>query len=77
MRFPTMWYVRPAKPQISLAVKLLTEHHLEFLNLEAAQAHLSLNLPKCHIVGNQMPWLICYLYSYLVHVAQVILLIIF
>ena len=46
MRFPTMWYVRPAKPQISLrirlclsleysmSVKLLTEHHLEFLSLK-------------------------------------------
>ena len=48
MRFPTMWYVRPAKPQISLridqsiclsleyfmTVKLLTEHHLEFLRLK-------------------------------------------
>ena len=49
MRFPTMWYVRPAKPQISLrictvwseplleysmTVKLLTEHHLEFLCLK-------------------------------------------
>ena len=48
MRFPTMWYVRPAKPQISLCirtvwsepllaanmtVKLLTQHHLEFLSL--------------------------------------------
>ena len=51
MRFPTMWYVRPAKPQISLlkcaqsdqslcllheysmTVKLLNEHHLEFLSL--------------------------------------------
>ena len=31
MGFPTMWYVRPAKPQISL--RLLTEHHLEFLSL--------------------------------------------
>ena len=48
MKFPTMWYVGPAKPQISLpytqsdqslcllleysmTVKLLTEHHLEFL----------------------------------------------
>ena len=53
MRFPTMWYVRPAKPQISLRiraarsepllvaneysmiVKVLTEHHLEFLSLKA------------------------------------------
>ena len=55
MRFPTMWYVQPAKPQISLCirlyyaqsdqslclsveysviVKLLTEHHLEFLSLK-------------------------------------------
>ena len=47
MRFPTMWYVGPAKPQISLRgqslywsleysmiVKLLTEHHLEFLSLK-------------------------------------------
>ena len=45
MRFATMWYVRPAKPQISLhihevgseplleysmTVKLLTQQHLEF-----------------------------------------------
>ena len=51
MRFPTIWYERPAKPQISLwyaqsdqslcqspeysmIVKLLTEHHLEFLSLK-------------------------------------------
>ena len=48
MRFPTMWYVRQAKSQISLricaafasrlnksmTVKLLTEHHLEFLSLK-------------------------------------------
>ena len=40
VRFPTMWYVRPAKPQISLRieysmiVKLLTEHHLDFLSLK-------------------------------------------
>ena len=47
MRFATMWYVRPTKPQISLriqslclsleysiVVKLLTEHHLEFLSLK-------------------------------------------
>ena len=43
MRFPTMWYVQPAKPKISLlcksleysmSVKLLTEHHLEFLSLK-------------------------------------------
>ena len=47
MRFPKMWYLRPAKPQISLriralcqslayfmSVELLTEHHLEFLSLK-------------------------------------------
>ena len=49
MRFPTMWYLRPAKPQISLhihgvwseplleysvTVKLLTKQHLEFLRLK-------------------------------------------
>ena len=46
MRFPTMWHVRPTKAQIaqsdqslckslkySITVKLLTEHHLEFLSL--------------------------------------------
>ena len=43
-----------------MSVKLLTERHLEFLNLmEAAQAHLSLHLSKCQIVGNHMHWLIC------------------
>ena len=44
LRFPTMCYVRLEKPQISLRiclsleysmiVKLLTEHHLEFLSLK-------------------------------------------
>ena len=46
MRFPTMWYVRPAKPQIkayaqsdqsleySMIVKLLSEQHLEFLSIK-------------------------------------------
>ena len=51
MRFPTMWYVRPAKLRpacayaqsdqslclsfkYSMTVKLLTEHHLEFLSLK-------------------------------------------
>ena len=66
-----MWYVRPAKPQISLirafasrlnipSVKLLTERHLEFLSLkQAAQARLSLHVPKCNIVGNHMSRLNC------------------
>ena len=42
MRFPTMLFVRPAKPPISLricgrltmSVKLLSEHYLEFLSLK-------------------------------------------
>ena len=42
-----------------MIVKLLTEHHLECLILkEAAEAHLSLHMSKCHIVGNQMSRLI-------------------
>ena len=40
----------------SLSVKLLTEHHFEFLSLigEAALARLSLFMSKCHIVRNHM-----------------------
>ena len=39
-----------------MIVKLLTEHHLEFLSLrEAAQDRLNLQMSKCHIVGNLMP----------------------
>ena len=46
-----------------MIVKLLTEHHLEFLSLkEAAEAHPSLHMSKCHIVGNLMPWLILFRY---------------
>ena len=38
-----------------MIVKLLTEHHLEFLCLiGAAQARLNLHLLKCHIVGNHV-----------------------
>ena len=38
-----------------MIVKLLTEHHLEFLSLkEAAQAGLNVHLSKYHIVGNHM-----------------------
>ena len=34
-----------------MIVKLLTEHHLEFLSLkEAAEARLSLHLSKCQIL---------------------------
>ena len=42
-----------------MSVKLLTEHHLELLSLKGGlQAHLSLHLLKCHIVGNHMSRLI-------------------
>ena len=45
--------------EYSMIVKLLTEQHLEFLSLkEAAQAHLSVHLSKCHIVGNHVSQLI-------------------
>ena len=41
-----------------MIVKLLNEHHLEFLGLkEAAEARPSLHMSKCHIVGNLMRWL--------------------
>ena len=40
--------------EYSLTVKLLTEHHLEFLTLKGGYTGLSLHLSKCHIVGNHM-----------------------
>ena len=74
MRFPTMWHVQPAKPQISsdqslcqllvysMIDKLLTEHHLEFLSLKvAAQTRMSLHMSEYHIIGNHMLRLILYL----------------
>ena len=43
-----------------MIVKLLTEHHLEFLSLkQVTQARLTLHLSKCLIVGNHMSRLIC------------------
>ena len=43
-----------------MIVKLLTEHHLEFLSLkEAAETRPSLHMSKWQIVGNLMPGLIC------------------
>ena len=43
-----------------MIVRLLTEHHFEFLSLkEAAEARPSLHLSKYHIVGNLMPRLKC------------------
>ena len=65
MRFPTMWFVRPAKTQTytqsdqtfcwslvySMTVKLLAKHHLEFLSFEkAAQARLSLHLSNVKLL---------------------------
>ena len=42
-----------------MTLRLLTEHHLEFLSLKGdAQARLSLHLLKCHIVENHMSRLI-------------------
>ena len=41
--------------EYSTTVKLLTEHHLEFLSLKgAAQTRSSLFMSYCHIVGNLM-----------------------
>ena len=42
-----------------MSVKLLTEHHLEFLSFkEAAETRRSLHMSKCQIVGNLIPRLI-------------------
>ena len=39
-----------------MIVKLLTEHHLEFLSLkEGCRACLSLFMSKCHVVGSHAP----------------------
>ena len=49
---------------ISMSVELLNEHHLEYLSLKgASQAHLSLHLLKCHIIGNHMSRLIITFYE--------------
>ena len=46
-----------------MIVKLLTEHHLEFLSLKGGCRGLSEStLVKCQLVGNLMPRLICHLY---------------
>ena len=61
MGFPSMWYVQPAKPQISLCIiavwkdsmniKLLTEHHLECLSLKGGCTESSestlFKMPHC------------------------------
>ena len=50
---------------LNFSVKLLNDHHLEFLSLtllqDAAQARLSLHLSECHNVGNHMSRLNYYL----------------
>ena len=54
--------------EYSMIVKLLTEHHLEFLSLtggcsgSAKSTHV-----KCHIVGNHMYWLICKVHVFLTY----------
>ena len=57
--------------EYSMIVKLLTEHHLEFLSLKGdCTGSLSLHMSKCHIVGNLMHWLtalICTSTCYPVH----------
>ena len=60
MIFPTMWYVRPTKPQslvYYMSVKLLTEHHLESLSLKGGLTGSSestiVKMPYCwksHVV---------------------------
>ena len=53
-----------------MIVKLLTEHHLEFLSLkEAPEARPSLHMSKCHNVGNLMHWL-NYLYNFSLYLQQ-------
>ena len=61
MRFPTMWYVQPACVQsdqslclsleYSKSVKLLTEHHFEFLSLKGGYTASSectlVKMPHC------------------------------
>ena len=67
-----MWYVQPAKPRsdqslcssldYSMSVKLLTEHHLEFLSLKGSCTGSSestfVKMPHCwksHVAANMYP----------------------
>ena len=68
MRFPTMWYadqqsLKSADQSLcllleySMNVKVLIEHHLEFLSLKGGctgWSESTLVLSKCYIVGNHM-----------------------
>ena len=41
-----------------MSVKLLTEHHLEFLSLKGGYTGVSESTHvECHIVGNHVSWL--------------------
>ena len=59
-----------------MIVKLLTEHHLEFLSLTGGctGSYMSLHLSKCHTVGNHVSRL-----NYLINKEQgsIILLIVY
>ena len=48
MRFTSIWYVRP---EYSMIVKLLTEHHLEFLRVKGGYTGSSesthVKMPHC------------------------------
>ena len=48
--------VAPVRIEYSMRVKLLTEHHLEFLSIKRRlhRLVLSLHLSKCHIVGKNI-----------------------
>ena len=46
-----------------MIVKLLTEHHFEFLSLKGGcKGSSSLYMSKCHNVGNLMHWLNCIIF---------------
>ena len=55
-----------------MIVKLLAERHLECLSLKGScrEAHLTLHMSKCHIVGNHMHWLKCNSSTQSVHVVR-------
>ena len=76
MRFPTMWYVQPAKPDQSLCksleyfmnVKLLTKHQLAVLSLKGGYTGSSqysfVKMPHCCKSHVAAP--ICFIaYSYI------------
>ena len=74
MRFPTICYVRPAKPQINLkytlSVILLNENNLEFLSLKGDCTGCTLvKIPHCwksHVAAHMLLSVQC---NAVVHVA--------